>query len=220
VTDTNEADSIYETVTRPNHPAKTWQNPTNPQHQQAFVNLHDAENGVTVGNIGLNEYEILPADGTIALTMIRSVGELGDWGYFATPEAQTQGAFTFNYSLELHDGSDEQRLVSYHDAHTNQVPFSVQATGHHNGDLAAAGNYLQLDAPAFEVTSLKRANESAGVTLRGYNLGQAAADLRVNFKDETPQVVNFFEEPLADKAIDHLEPAEIKTLLFKDAEVK
>ncbi|MFC6200651.1 alpha-mannosidase [Lactiplantibacillus nangangensis] len=220
VTETNEADSIYETVTRPNHPAKTWQNPTNPQHQQAFVNLHDAENGVTVGNLGLNEYEILPEDGTIAVTLIRSVGELGDWGYFATPEAQTQGEFTFDYNLELHDGTEAQRLASYHDAQTFQVPFSVQTTAHHAGDLAPAGQYVQLDTPAFAVTSLKRANDSDGVTLRGYNLGQAETPLVVNFKGETPQVVNFFEEPLTDKAVDTLAPAEIKTLLFKDAEVK
>ena len=34
---THEADSIYEVVTRPNVVPKTWENPTNPQHQQAFV---------------------------------------------------------------------------------------------------------------------------------------------------------------------------------------
>ncbi len=219
-TTTNESDSIYETVTRPNQPAKTWENPTNPQHQQAFVNLNEAGNGVTVGNFGLNEYEILPATNTIALTMIRSVGEMGDWGYFATPEAQTQGEFTFEYSLELHDGSDAQRLESYHNAHNFQVPFSVQTTGHHDGDLAAAESYLQIQSPAFAVTSLKRANQSAGITLRGYNLGADTAPLAVNFKNEPAQVVNFFEEPLPDKAVDVLDPAEIKTLLFKDAEVK
>ncbi len=37
--------------------------------------------GVTIFNEGLNEYEVL-ADGTIAVTLIRCVGELGDWGLF------------------------------------------------------------------------------------------------------------------------------------------
>lgn len=217
-TTTNATDSIYETVTRPNHPAKTWQNPTNPQHQQAFVSLFDEQNGVTVGNLGLNEYEILPADNTIALTLLRCVGEMGDWGYFATPEAQCQGEFTFNYSLELTDGSYEQRLASYQRAQTAQTPFSVQPTTRHAGSYAADDHYLKLATPAFAVTSLKRANASAGVTLRGYNLGDHAEALHVDFGKNDPQTVNFFEEPLPAIPTDALAPAEIKTLLFSDPE--
>ena len=37
--------SIYEVVTRPNKPATSWENPENPQHQQAFVSLYDDEKG-------------------------------------------------------------------------------------------------------------------------------------------------------------------------------
>ena len=59
------------------------------------MNVHDQNKGVTIFNEGLNEYEVL-ADGTIAVTLIRCVGELGDWGYFATPEAQCQGEYTLN----------------------------------------------------------------------------------------------------------------------------
>ena len=33
----NDSESIYEVVTRPNKPAASWENPENPQHQQAFV---------------------------------------------------------------------------------------------------------------------------------------------------------------------------------------
>lgn len=83
----NDSESIYEVVTRPNKPAASWENPENPQHQQAFVSLYDDEKGVTVSNKGLNEYEIL-GDDTIAVTILRASGELGDWGYFPTPEAQ------------------------------------------------------------------------------------------------------------------------------------
>ena len=37
----NDSESIYEVVTRPNKPAASWENPENPQHQQAFVSLYD-----------------------------------------------------------------------------------------------------------------------------------------------------------------------------------
>ena len=75
----NDSESIYEVVTRPNKPAASWENPENPQHQQAFVSLYDDEKGVTVANKGLHEYEILGED-TIAVTILRASGELGDWG--------------------------------------------------------------------------------------------------------------------------------------------
>lgn len=215
-TTVNATDSVYETAVRPNRPAATWQNPTNPQHQQAFTSLADDHDGVTIGNFGLNEYEILPADNTIALTLLRCVGEMGDWGYFPTPEAQCHGDFTFHYSLELTDGSQTQRYRSYQRARNVQVPFSVIATDRHAGLLPTNGQYLELNTDAFAVTSLKRANASTGWTLRGYNLGQTATDLAVQCCGQTPRAVNFFEEPLTATPVDQLAPAEIKTLLFAD----
>ena len=62
-------------VTRPNKPAASWENPENPQHQQAFVSLYDDVKGVTVANKGLHEYEIL-GDDMIAVTLLRASGEL------------------------------------------------------------------------------------------------------------------------------------------------
>ncbi|MFA6948345.1 MAG: glycoside hydrolase family 38 C-terminal domain-containing protein, partial [Eubacteriales bacterium] len=100
VCDTHKADSMFEIVRRANHTDAAWQNPSNCQHQQYFASLSDGENGIMAANIGLNEYEILPRDdGTnvIAVTLIRSVGEIGDWGVFPTPEAQCIG----KTSLEL-----------------------------------------------------------------------------------------------------------------------
>ena len=72
-------------ATRPNDVADTWTNPTNPQHQQTFVNVHNETHGLTIGNYGLNEYELLEKDTTIAVTILRATAELGDWGYFETP---------------------------------------------------------------------------------------------------------------------------------------
>ena len=71
----NDSESIYEVVTRPNKPATSWENPENPQHQQAFVSLYDDEKGDS-GHKGLHEYEIL-GDDTIAVTILRASGELG-----------------------------------------------------------------------------------------------------------------------------------------------
>ena len=97
----NDSESIYEVVTRPNKPAASWENPENPQHQQAFVSLYDDVKGVTVANKGLHEYEIL-GDDTIAVTLLRASGELGDWGYFPTPEAQCLRDIEVEFAVECH----------------------------------------------------------------------------------------------------------------------
>ena len=77
----HNVDSMFEVATRDNEPAAEWENPSYTAHQQAFVDVTTATAGLTVANQGLNEYEVL-RDGrnTIAVTLLRSVGELGDWG--------------------------------------------------------------------------------------------------------------------------------------------
>lgn len=127
-------------VKRPNHVSKSWENPTNPQHQQAFVNIHDEEYGVTVGNFGLNEYEVTE-DGQIAVTLLRSVGELGDWGYFPTPEAQCLGEHRFNYSMNY---MDQKKILYLFACIRSTDSFSTQQIKHHEGTLISKQQYLTI----------------------------------------------------------------------------
>ena len=87
-TTVHHVDSMFEIPVRDNEPAAEWENPSNTQHQQAFVDVCEAGAGLTVANFGLNKYEVL-RDGrnTIAVTLLRSVGELGDWGLL--PDARS-----------------------------------------------------------------------------------------------------------------------------------
>ncbi|MBW7459949.1 alpha-mannosidase, partial [Paenibacillus sepulcri] len=67
------ADSIFEVAERNNAPSAQWSNPSNCQHQQAFVTLKGDSEGLTIANLGLNEYEILQDEkGTIAVTLLRA----------------------------------------------------------------------------------------------------------------------------------------------------
>lgn len=208
---THEADSIYETVIRPNQVSKHWENPTNPQHQHAFVNLHADDFGLTVSNYGLNEYEIV--NDTIALTLLRCVGELGDWGYFPTPEAQCLGDHTFNYGIELH-GEKETRFDSYKRAHSAQVPLSVKQTDIHHGKLAPQDVFVKITGEKFEPTALKRRKDDRALILRGYNLSGDKDALVLKKDDQTPiKTLNLLEEPLKDYE-DTLQPYEIRTVEF------
>lgn len=213
-TETHESDSIYEVVTRPNQVASHWENPTNPQHQHAFVNLHDENWGMTVSNFGLNEYEIVDNQ-TFALTLLRCVGELGDWGYFPTPEAQCLGVQTFNFGITLH-GKPESRYQSYQEAQSRQVPFVTSQLTHQKGSLAPKETYLTINGETFAPTALKRNQASNQLVLRGYNMADRSAVVKLAKGDQPLVLLNLLEEEQPASGTEHLLPYEIRTVGFKE----
>lgn len=65
-----------------------------------FAAMEDETNGLLVANRGLYEYEVLAdEENAIAVTLLRSVAEMGDWGYFPTPKAQQIGTFTLEFEV-------------------------------------------------------------------------------------------------------------------------
>lgn len=94
------ADSVFEVVKRPNRHRAGWKNPSGCEHQQYVSAVCDEKGGIAVANKGLYEYEVLPAqENALAVTLLRSVGEMGDWGVFPTPEAQCPGKQSAEYEL-------------------------------------------------------------------------------------------------------------------------
>ncbi|WP_430596640.1 alpha-mannosidase [Enterococcus sp. DIV0175] len=209
----HEADSIFEVVTRPNKVSASWENPTNPQHQHAFVNLHDENYGVTIGNYGLNEYEIVDA-GQIALTLLRCVGELGDWGYFPTPEAQCLGQHHFQYSMEIHEPNE--KFASYQHAYAAQVPFTTQQLANQQGELSSKNNYLEVDAKTFAITALKRSKFNDKVVLRGFNLSGNEEEMVVQKPGTTSRLLNLLEKDSKQTIEPTLMPYEIRTIGFEE----
>src|SRR5699024_2235788 len=120
--DTHEADSIFEVAKRNNIPSDEWTNPDHSQHQQDFVTVYDQSEGIVIANKGLNEYEVLrDSRQTIAVTLVRSVREMGDWGYFPTPEAQCLGEQTASFRMYPFQG-EEAKFEAYRDAYQYQLP--------------------------------------------------------------------------------------------------
>ena len=212
--ETHEADSIYEVVTRPNKVSKSWENPTNPQHQHAFVNIHDEQSGMTVSNFGLNEYEILPETNTIALTLLRSVGEMGDWGYFPTPEAQCLGEHSFFYAIDFH-GGETTRYATYKRAYAAQIPFSVKQTTNHSGQLKGKDAYLTVTGEAFAVTAVKNSENNQALVVRGFNMSEQTDKIKVEKSTkEEPYMLNLLEEKQPKKVTETLNAYEIRTIGF------
>jgi len=214
--DTHVADSIYETVVRPNGVTASWTNPTNPQHQHAFSGIYDESHGVTVSNFGLNEYELLKERSTIAVTLLRATGELGDWGWFPTPGAQVQGETTLEYAIAFHGSEEADRLRTYRDAQSYQIPFSAYQTTIHDGVLEAKHQFLEVTGDAFLLTAMKRKEGSHELVTRGYNLtfNEQPFGLEVSGLKKVP--CNLLEVEVDAEAKSTLAPAEIVTYVWRD----
>ena len=212
--DTHEADSIFEAVTRPNQVSAQWKNPTNPQQQHAFVNLHDEAHGVTVANFGLNEYEVV--GDTLALTLLRATGELGDWGYFPTPEAQCLGPSTVAYAISFHGADD--KLATYHEAMDFQIPFTTVQVPAQKGPLPGYHQFFQVSGSSFRLTAFKRGEKCGKIITRGYNLTSAEAPFSLELGSFQPKVCNLLEEETGDLAELVLRPAEIVTYKWTNEE--
>ncbi|MDQ8734690.1 alpha-mannosidase [Paenibacillus sp. LHD-38] len=196
---THFADSIFEVAERQNVPAKEWENPSNCQHMQAFVDVHAEHRGLTVAAKGLNEYEVLQ-DGrnTIALTMLRSVGELGDWGVFPTPEAQCLGEQEAEWMIIPYGGS-ANRFDAYREAYRFPIPLTAMGTSLHDGELALSNHFLKWNGEQLAFSSLKINEERGDLMARWYNLAGSATRLAIqpNAASRT-YISNIMEDPSTD----------------------
>ncbi|MDR6878785.1 alpha-mannosidase [Bacillus sp. 3255] len=178
-TNVHRVDSMFEIPQRDNTPAGEWENPSNTQHQQAFVDVSEAGAGLVVANLGLNEYEVL-RDGrnTIAVTLLRAVGELGDWGLFPTPEAQCLGEHTARMELIPYSNSSMQSRA-YAEAYQFQIPWTLCQTEVHGGSIAPTFGLFQWEGEELAFSSLKMNEGTGDLLLRWYNMRPQAAELKL-----------------------------------------
>ncbi|QGQ94018.1 alpha-mannosidase [Paenibacillus psychroresistens] len=177
VTDYCYADAPFDVVRREIWPWSGWENPSRTERMQSFVDVTDGDNGLMIASIGLPEYEIL-RDGhnTIALTLLRSVGELGDWNYFATPEAQCLGSFTARFAILSHTGGYVEAIP---DVSAFQTPLRSVVSTLHEGSLAATASWLHLPNKSIMITSFKKTREGAHAALRFVNLSSESQEIEL-----------------------------------------
>ena len=165
---------------------------------------------------GLNEYEVVEEDNqqTIAITLLRAVGEMGDWGYFPTPEAQCLDTYTFNYALSFHGSED--RNTKLKEATQITIPFSTTQTTQHEGTLQAKAQFLDVQGENILVTALKRNKETNEPVTRFYNFTPDVTEVHFKMENYQPIVSNILEEKLdSSYDIKEVKPFEIKTYLWK-----
>ena len=145
-----------------------------------FVDIYDGKRGVAVLNKGLPEYEILPDNNTIALTLFRSVGwlargdlltRIGDAGpTIFTPDAQCLRQMIFKYAIYFHEGDYIQARV-YQIAEEFNTDLKIVKTDQHQGELAGTAGFLTLKSikDILQVSAIKRTEDGEGIILRLFN---------------------------------------------------
>lgn len=185
--DTHFADSVFEVVERNNHHSPMWKNPSGCEHQQNFVAMCDDNAGILVANIGLYEYEVLPEmvssdnskmveKNVIAVTLLRAVSEMGDWGVFPTEEAQMQGTYTVSY--EITPFAPGKETEACREAYQFQTELTAQQTGVHSGILPLTHSMFSWEGEGLNFTGLKMAEDRNDVIARFVNNMKSVVTLK------------------------------------------
>ena len=200
-------------------------------HNSGFVDINNGKYGMAILNKGLPEYEIIPDNNTVALTLLRSVGWLsrGDLEYrkenagpsFPTPEAQCLGENIFYYALIPHQGNWDDACISQK---TRQYKTKILTKQLKNqpGNLADKYSFIGLEGEYLEISAIKKNEFEDKLVVRVYNpadrettgkikLGFAIHKVYLGRLDESYNEELHYEDGVKIT----LRPKEIKTIIFE-----
>jgi alpha-mannosidase len=150
-------------------------------------NGDDKEAALAIANRGICEYEILRnGHNTIAITLLRSVAEMGDWGTFPTPKAQCKGEYTLEYAIIPYCNGCKGK--AYRTAYDFAAP-AVLAIGTtcHDGNCPAENKFLSFDNQFLHVTACKQAEDRDSTILRFFNLTNETQKLNASVSESVKE---------------------------------
>jgi len=199
------AEGQFDLVRREIQPSPVWENPCCAQRAQAFVTL-ESDNGtdaLMVANRGLCEYEVL-RDGrnTLAVTLLRCVGEVGDWGVFPTPLGQKKGTYTLEYAMVPYETAHRGEAYGLGYAFAGGTAAAV-GTDKHEGKLAQTETYVCFEDAFIRMSAMKKAEDSEHVILRLFNIDSCTHELEMSVapRFERAALTNLGEEQLEELEI-------------------
>lgn len=212
ISDTAESETVPEQL-QDLMLAGRYTTPVNTRPFQNFAGLHDDKSSFTIFSKGLSEYEVLPANNTIALTLIRGVGwlarsdlqtRIGDVGpHIFTPEAQCLGSHTFEYAIYPH-GSDLHLANPHFESDRHTLKYRAVQTNAHPGPLPDEFSFLfwvtEEPEGALKLSALKQSEDGEGIIIRFYNGHEqkAKANLKIAGQIEKAWRTNLNEEHESD----------------------
>lgn len=176
------ADSVFDVIERSDIPGKSWKNPSRCQRMQYFCAAEDEECGLAVINRGSYEYELIPERKQIAVTLLRCVGEMGDWGVFPTPDAQCPGFFSAELAV-LPYKANAFRQSGCREAIQFQTDLSAFQIQNAEGTLPERGSFLDCSGPGLAFTALKPSADGKALILRACNVTNEASELIIAVRE-------------------------------------
>lgn len=193
---THMADSAFEVVRRNNCHNDTWTNPCGCERQQCFAAMEDEKGGLLVANRGLYEYEILEEqENAIAVTLLRCVAEMGDWGYFPTPKAQQLGTFCLEFEVVPYAAGETG--TAFEEGYAFQQDLTVAQAGLKRAFLRKPGQVKpELIEGKLPLEMSFLAFEGNGIHMTAFKKGQKKDDLFVRFVNhmEQGEILSFKKE--------------------------
>ena len=171
-----------------------------------YVSLYAGDRGATLFSDGLAEYEA-SADGAIAVTLVRAVGELsrhnlperpGHAGWpVPTPLAQCLGPFEGSFALMLHGGRTPETIHAIESAADDVLVPLTGTTIRSALALPPPSQGIELLGDGLAFGTIKESEDGSSLVLRCVNLldtpvharwrlGSAVHDARLARLDETP----------------------------------
>ena len=193
---THMADSAFEVVRRNNRHNDTWTNPCGCERQQCFAAMEDEKGGLLVANRGLYEYEILEEqENAIAVTLLRCVAEMGDWGYFPTPKAQQLGTFCLEFEVVPYAAGETG--TAFEEGYAFQQDLTVTQAGLERAFLRKPGQVKpELIEGKLPLEMSFLAFEGNAIHMTAFKKGQKKDDLFVRFVNhmEQGEILSFKKE--------------------------
>jgi len=198
-----------------------------------WVDVSNGFHGIMIATHGLPEYKLEP-DGTLYLTLLRSVGAVFESDLptrpgltnlkIPTPEAQSIGFFNFQYSIIPHKGDWSENAV-YKEALSFAIPPLAIYTDKHGGKLTATSGLISLEPNSILVTAVKKAEKDDTLIIRFYNASEERVDAMLKLDTLKDFVGEVWQAKLSEESIERMkfganieievDPWKIVTLKFK-----
>ena len=215
--DKHKVGSVFEAAVRENSHKECWTYPSDCERQQEFLLMQDELRGIAVANIGIYEYEILK-DNSIALTLVRAVGEMGDWGIFPTELSQCREKLSLEYEIiPFEKESDALKIAC-----SKQYPLTaIQCKNLEVGMVK--DNHISWIGEHLRMTAFKKANSGEGYIVRWVNYSNEEQKLEIKSCDTIEKLYqsNILEEKKEEISKENdgwsidVKPCEILTLRMK-----
>jgi len=156
---------------RPVKPIKGYERDSYSLPQHSFSAITNERYSFILANRGLTEIEpVVEKDGsvTLGLTLLRCIGELGDWGDFPTFDSQCQGRQVAEFAIMPASGRCFETR-SFEPIYNYVLPLQSFSSSPHKGPLSPRGKIVEINVPGFLLSTIKKTEKRPSMIIRGFN---------------------------------------------------